>query len=435
MFNAGARVRLAGSGRECRVDGLLGEGGQGSVFLARDSSPAAPEYALKWYLPWAATVSQRRAIETLVDRGAPGAQFLWPIDVAESDDVGGFGYVMPLRPPGYVGLADLMSGRVDAGFRQLSTLGMGLAHAFLLLHNEGFCYRDISFGNAFFEPASGESVVCDNDNVGVDGVTTSAVRGTPYFMAPEVLRGDADPSADTDRFSLAVLLFYILMVHHPFEGSQVLQFACWDEQALQELFGTHPVFVFDPDDASNRPVAGLHDNVLTFWPIYPEFLRALFVTSFTSGVRDPRNGRVPDGVWRASMARLRDAIMYCQRCGKECFFDEQGAPPLCWNCRRAVRVPPRLRLARHTLMLNHDARVYGHHLLSDYDFTTVVAEVEQNPTQPAQWGLRNVGSERWTVVSPGGSEHEVRPGRAIALRSGLQIDFGARTGEVVASDG
>ena len=42
--------------------------------------------------------------------------------------------------------------------------------------------------------------------------------GTWGFMAPEVGRREADPSAMTDRFSLAVLLFYIFMLGHPLKG-------------------------------------------------------------------------------------------------------------------------------------------------------------------------------------------------------------------------
>ena len=158
------------------------------------------------------------ALTMLVGRGSPGPRFLWPLDLARSHDVPGFGYVMALRPPGYAGLADLMVGRVDVGFRVVTTLGLELADSFLELHNDGLCYRDISFGNTFFDPETGAALICDIDNVGIDGESSASVRGTPYFMAPEVVRGDEPPSARTDLFSLAVLLFYLFTVHHPLEG-------------------------------------------------------------------------------------------------------------------------------------------------------------------------------------------------------------------------
>jgi serine/threonine protein kinase len=44
------------------------------------------------------------------------------------------------------------------------------------------------------------------------------IRGTDRFMAPEIVRGEALPSVKTDPYSLSVLLFYLLMVHHPLAG-------------------------------------------------------------------------------------------------------------------------------------------------------------------------------------------------------------------------
>ena len=39
-------------------------------------------------------------------------------------------------------------------------------------------------------------------------------------MAPEIVRGQAKASTETDLFSLAVLLFYMLFMHHPLEGAR-----------------------------------------------------------------------------------------------------------------------------------------------------------------------------------------------------------------------
>ena len=129
--------------------------------------------------------------------------------------------------------------------------------------------------------------------------------GTPYFMAPEIVRGEALPSAErTD--SLAVLLFYLLMVHHPLEGARAERM--WDLDAMLDLFGRAPLFIFDPSDSSNGPVLELHDTPRLLWHLYPESIRQLFTQSFTVGLRDPVDGRVPESVWRAAMISLRDSI-------------------------------------------------------------------------------------------------------------------------------
>ena len=58
----------------------------------------------------------------------------------------------------------------------------------------------------FFDPDTGDVLICDNDNVSANGIDNSSVYGTPRFMAPEIVMGQAKPSRNTDLYSLAVLL-------------------------------------------------------------------------------------------------------------------------------------------------------------------------------------------------------------------------------------
>jgi len=199
-----------------------------------------------------------------------------------------------------------------------------LADSFLRLHSQGLCYRDISFGNVFFAPGTGVPLICDNDNVGVDGLGPHSVLGTRRFMAPEIVRREAVPSIATDLYSLAVLLFYVLMMGHPLVGRRELDHPCWDDEVESELFGRSPLFVFDPDDRSNEPLPDLHAGVIRNWQLYPPPIRDLFVQAFTAGIRDPLGGRVRESVWRSALARLRDTIVRCGTCGKENFTDPAG---------------------------------------------------------------------------------------------------------------
>ena len=104
------------------------------------------------------------------------------------------------------------------------------------LHAMDYSYRDISFGNLFFDPATGEVLICDNDNVAASGIDNSSVYGTPRFMAPEIVRGKAKPSRETDLFSLAVLLFYMFMLGHPLEGKLEADIKCMDIHAMNKLY-------------------------------------------------------------------------------------------------------------------------------------------------------------------------------------------------------
>ncbi len=416
------------------VEAFLGGGTQGEVYRAQLGGKSI---ALKWYFAQQATSAQRKNLETLIDKGPPNAQFLWPMELATAPDVGGFGYIMPLREPGYKNIVDLMKRRIDPSFHALATTGMQLAQAFLELHAKGLCYRDISFGNVFFHPDTGDIQVCDNDNVSIDGQGQSGVLGTPRFIAPEVVRGEAVPSIQTDLFSLSVLLFYLFHIHHPLEGLRESSIKCFDLPAMTQLYGTKPLFIFDPMDSSNQPVRGFHDNAIEYWPLYPQALRDLFTQAFTAGLHDPHE-RVRESQWRTALVQLRDAVMYCGHCGSENFYDGDalrvsgGKPGACWSCHKPLTLPFRLRLDRQVVMLNHNTCLYPHHLDPQrrYDLSQPWAAVQRHPQNKDVWGLKNLSTVKWVSTAPDGTVRDVEPGRSVSLAAGVKVNFGSVEGEI-----
>jgi len=392
MLPLGSTVQLQYSQTICQVECLIGAGGQGEVYRVRTREPDGERvHALKWYFPMWATQDQWENLQSLVQLDPPSSQFLWPADLAFTENRS-FGYLMPLRGENFHGIVDLMLQTISPSFRALATSAFQLADSFLQLHSAGLCYRDINWGNVFLNPDSGEVLICDNDNVGIDGQAVIGVLGTEKFMAPEVVRREVLPSTTTDLYSLSVLLFYLFMVHHPLEGRHEMDGTLTDRAADHRLYGTDPVFIWDPDDDSNRPVPGIHDNALIYWGIYPRFLRELFVRAFTQGLRDPQNGRVRETEWRNAAARLRDAIYYCSSCRAENFWDESlGSAPPCWRCHAPTVAPPRFVGKRGVVMLNRDAELFPHHLSgSRGDFSAPVAAVVQHPSMANVWGLRNL---------------------------------------------
>jgi eukaryotic-like serine/threonine-protein kinase len=435
ILREGQTVRAEPSGMLCTAEKLLGAGGQGEVYKA---TLGGGSVALKWFFPQMATREQRVAIELLVRRGSPSEHFLWPLELAVQENVQGFGYVMGLRPSRFKNIVDLMKRRIEPSFAALATACFNLAHNYLLLHSQGFCYRDISFGNAFFDPDAGDILICDCDNVAPDGAGTLGVLGTPRFMAPEVVRGEARPSTETDLFSLAVLIFYMLVVHHPLEGKKETEIKCLDLPAMNKLYGTEPIFIFDPNDDSNRPVPGIHDNALAFWRIYPQSLRDIFTRAFTTGLHDSKHGRVRESEWRAAMIQLRDSIFYCPYCSLENFYDADklkasgGNPGLCWSCAAQLALPPRIRIGEHVVMLNQDTKLFPHHTDDDrlYDFSRAVADVTTHPTHKNIRGLKNLSNEKWVVTTTDGDVRDVEPGRSVTLAAGTKIQFGKAEGMI-----
>jgi eukaryotic-like serine/threonine-protein kinase len=415
------------------IETFLGAGTQGEVYQAKANGQLV---ALKCYFPQYIKTDPncQQRLEKAISKGNPDSNFLWPIELVFTDKPPLFGYVMPLRADRYKSIVDLMKRRIDPGFRELITACLGLVESFLHLHAKGFCYRDINFNNIFLNPQTGEILICDNDNVDVNGVA-GAINGTPRFMAPELVRGDAAPCTESDLFSVSVLLFYMLMLHHPLEGKKEADIRCFDQAAMNRLYGTEPVFIFDPSDNSNYPVKGLHDNALTYWPLYPQFIRDLFTRAFTTGINDAQHGRVRENEWRNALIRLRDSMVYCA-CGAENFYDseqlKQGQQQVCWSCNQPLIYPPRLRIENTIVMLNYDTRLYPHHIdkTRRFDFSEAAAQVTRHPQDLNRWGLQNLSDQSWTITLTDNTVKAVEPQRTVNLNAGIRINFGTIQAEI-----
>ncbi len=391
---------------------------------------------LSWLFPSVATPEKRAALEALIQQGPPAANFLWPTTLVESAEVPGFGYLTAPREPRFKNIEDLIKRWVEPTFRTLTTALLGVVDGFTALHLKGLCFRDFSPRNLFFDPDTGEVRFNYTDNVVVAGNGTPG--GSPRFLAPELVRGEAAPSVQTDLYTLATVLFYMLMVHHPLEGERTINISTFDKPTEQRLYGTDPVFIFDPNDTSNRPLPGYHVGVQAYWPLYPQFIRDLFTQAFTAGIKDAYNGRVRESAWRKALVQLRDAIIYCPQCSVENFYDmaslkaSGGKPGTCWSCGSELVLPPRLRIGDAIIMLNYDTRLYPHHVDPGrmYDFSAPVAEVTRHPQNPQIWGLRNLSLEKWVITLDDGTVKDVEYGRSMTLMPGVKINFGKREGEI-----
>lgn len=420
---AGAELSSESSNKY-KVISLLGAGGQGEVY---DVECGGKHYALKWYYKHMATSEQKAILDNLITKGSPDNSFLWPQDLIFKAYGEPFGYIMPLRPTNYKSIVDMMKRRAEPSFYALCRAAYNLTYGYQKLHAKGFSYRDISFGNLFFDPTNGDVLICDNDNVSANGIDNSSIYGTPRFMAPEIVSGKAKPSRNTDLFSLAILLFYMFMMGHPLEGKLEADIKCMDIHAMHKLYGTHPVFVFNPVDKSNRPVRGYQDNVLLYWDLYPQVIRDMFIDSFSVGLTSP-NKRVTENKLLEIFANLMSCIVTCPKCGSEVFFDESKAASqvahICWNCGKKVPIPASIIIGRSRILLQKDAKLYSHHINADYNMSTVVGSIVQNPNNPNIWGIKNESKENWTYIKPDGIQIPIAVGKSAAIVKDVKINFG-----------
>lgn len=413
-----------------RILSFLGSGSQGQVYKVR----IGDEYlALKWYYSSYAK-RDRQLLSRLyqaISAGSPSDQFIWPCAVLREGagkDINkailndSFGYAMPLRPDGYIGANEHYGGNLDISIQKVLIVCRNLCKAFHALHSIGFCYKDLSIGNIFFNPITGHVLVCDNDNVDVNGRSSGSVLGTPGFIAPEIILSRASPDRQTDLFSLANIIFRLLTRHDPFCGKKELSEPLLDEAARLRLYTENPVFIFDPNNGSNRPDPMHHSAVLTTWPIYINEIHDLFLRSFCEGVLDPM-ARVLTGEWIDVLSRILDNRMICTQCESENFLENHFIAADCWNCGSLIQ--PTMYLEINTrrilpavgtlIMESHFAR----YELMEMD--EVLGEIVAKPDDSRRVGMRNNSTDDWRGVLANNKLITVRPGQTCDLLAVKQI--------------
>ena len=427
-------------GGKAKVLSVIGSGGQGIVYLVEFNGM---KWALKWY-----DVDKikrpkefRKNLKDNISDGAPSNKFLWPKYLTKENEDGTFGYIMELKPASFDSFVDILNtyklevdpltGRATkrpvrfTNLYAMVTAVINIVNAFRQLHRSGKSYQDLNDGGFFINVNTGAVLVCDCDNIAPDG-SNFGIGGKPGYMAPEIVRGVAKPNVQTDKYSLAVVLFKLLFRGDPMEGEKVVRDVCLTESSELKHYGQNAIFVYDPNDASNRPVRGIHDNVIKFWRLYPQYIKDAFITSFTTGLTEP-NKRIIENEWQKMFIRLRSEIIMCS-CGRTNFtsmfvkLDDKT-----YRC-------PKCGMQFSSLSINHldyriplyvGCRFFECDIDRDSDdFLTVSGELVENKLKAGLLGIKNTSEKIWSVKFPDESVRDVPPGNGFPVWPGLEIDFG-----------
>jgi hypothetical protein len=415
--------------------------------------------------------------------------FCWPTQVVDHPSFG-IGITLPAYPPcyffregnlkgkekdgGWFNCIDRKTGRTmrhslvhESERGNIQTFLAALtkvARAVERMHNAGLAHADLSERNVLLDPSSGRAIIIDVDSLVVTGLFPPDVLGTPGYIAPEVMAtkrlpmqdpARKHPSAETDKYALAVMLYKYLLERHPLEGGRVLVGKSAEEED-EALHGAKALYSEHRTDASNRP-KGRYFSA----SILGKKIDDLFHRTFVDGLVQPKSRPTP-GTWVTALCEAFDMLLACPNpsCSHRLFVLTGSGRPMCPYCA----VPYRGTFSR--LRLSHEERGFvrneGELILNGYrgGTGTVLYRFHTHrgaPRGPGQdsspmaqvvfleqpaptFYLQNVALPGMQVRNPRAGLANFQPlpvGAKLQLTSGLEVQFGnepeARRGMVETS--
>jgi Tol biopolymer transport system component len=218
MSNLIPRLNATLDGRYA-VDRQIGEGGMATVFLAQDLKHKRP-VALKVLKPeLSAVVGAERFLAEIETTASLQHPHILPLfDSGEADRL--LFYVMPFVEGET--LRDRLEREGQLPVDEAIRIAKAVASALDYAHRHGVVHRDIKPANILLQ--DGQPVVSDFGialAIGAAGgrlTETGLSVGTPYYMSPEQATGDQSIGPASDTYSLAAVLYEMLVGEPPYPG-------------------------------------------------------------------------------------------------------------------------------------------------------------------------------------------------------------------------
>jgi eukaryotic-like serine/threonine-protein kinase len=273
------RASLSG---EYAIERLLGQGGMGAVYLARDVRLDRP-VAIKVISP---EVGANEAVrERFLQEARAVARLRHPniVSVYAAGESGGLAYFAMEFIPGE-SLRDLLTRETTLGGERAEQILREIALALDYAHAQGLIHRDVKPENILLDRESGRAMLTD---FGVarafekdGGLTqTGMILGSPRYMSPEQASGDRDIDGRVDIYALALVGYEL------YTGAPVVQGATVASMLVKHLTET-PVPL--RDKAVNVPAhvaaaidRGLEKDPDHRWQRGREFAEAIAGASLT----------------------------------------------------------------------------------------------------------------------------------------------------------
>ncbi len=204
---------------------LIGQGGMGRVYLARDEQ-LRRDVAIKVLHPSKARdpAATRRFLRE--GRAAAAVDHPHVMTIHQVGEEEGLPYIVMQRLVGRtLKQARQADGRLP--LPEVLRIGREIAEGLEAAHRQGLVHRDIKPDNVFLQEPHGQVRIIDfglaraNADAGLDVTVDGSIVGTPAYMSPERVEGGM-LDAKSDLFGLGVILYELLADRLPFEGTSLV---------------------------------------------------------------------------------------------------------------------------------------------------------------------------------------------------------------------
>lgn len=314
------------NGIRYELAGLLGRGGQGSVYAVKGGRLAVKVFHKSSHQQRERIRNQLIHVRRLPIGEMPLAK---PLEMLRPPHTG---YVMELLT-GMAPLKRLISPqkgekpsqewyiRTGGLHRRLMVLGRA-ARILSQIHGKGLAYSDPSPVNIFISDDSSFAEVwfIDTDNLLYESAPGSLANVfTPGYGAPELVQGKSGVTTLTDAHAFAVIAFQALTLTHPFIGNLVND---GKPELEEQAFAGQLPWVDDTEDDRNFADFGISREWVLSARLTEGFQRA-----FGPGRLNPSE-RPGAAEWAQRLFAAADKTIRCPDCGGTFYFNQRQ----CW-CR------------------------------------------------------------------------------------------------------
>jgi predicted Ser/Thr protein kinase len=245
---------------------LLGRGGMGAVYLARERL-LERQVAIK-VLPFEHASVEGRERFLREARTVARLTHANVVPLLSFGETGGtLFYIMRFVEGESLEMRLRRAGRMTA--EEVREIVVQLADALAEAHQQGIVHRDLKPDNVLLDGATGRPMLTDfgiaRQPAGASTLTgTGMIVGTPQYMSPEQAAGDKTVDGRSDLYSLGVMAYRMLAGRLPFTGEDAR------EIMMQHIASTPtPINVLVPDvplDLADAVMRCLMKNPEDRWP-------------------------------------------------------------------------------------------------------------------------------------------------------------------------